>query len=164
MTARKQLRTSSSTVRRCAGLKIEATEARSTVYRLALDDLRPWRVGVAFDPVRIVLDVGGDPEAVNANVAVYRPWFAEPLAAGSVVSGMVRAFEATYEYRLTDVFGGALTGGSGMASYGTSPIWGLFEFPLSRIPPGTSNIEVFLRSPRDGEISDLVSIAVAIAP
>jgi len=145
-------------------LKTEPTEARSTVYRLALDDLRPWRVGVAFDPVRIVLDVGGDPDAVNANVAVYRPWFAEPLAAGAVVNGMVRAFEATYEYRLTDVFGGALTGGYGTASIGTSPIWGLFEVRLSSIPQGTSNVEVFLRSPRDGEISDLASIAVVIAP
>ncbi|MEX2047626.1 MAG: Gmad2 immunoglobulin-like domain-containing protein [Chloroflexota bacterium] len=146
-------------------LKIESgLESRSTVYRLALDDLRPWRVGVTFDPVRIVLDVGGDPDAVNANVAIYRPRFAEPLGASAVVNGMVRAFEATYEYRLTDVFGGPLTGGYGMASFGTSPIWGLFEFRLSSIPAGTSNVEVFLRSPRDGEISDLARVAVVVAP
>jgi hypothetical protein len=146
-------------------LKIESSfEPRSTVYRLALDDLRPWRVGVTFDPVRIVLDVGADPDAVNANVAIYRPRFAEPLAAGAVVNGMVRAFEATYEYRLTDVFGASLTGGYGTASFGTSPIWGMFEFPLSSIPPGTSNVEVFLRSPRDGEISDLARVAVVVAP
>ena len=137
---------------------------RSTAYRLALDDLRPWRVGLAFDPVRIVLDVGGDPDAVNANVAIYRPQFAEPLRAGAVVNGMVRAFEATYEYRLTDVFGGVLAGGYGTASLGTSPIWGLFEFRLGSIPAGTSNVEVFLRSPRDGEISELASIAVVVAP
>lgn len=146
-------------------VKIEPGGAtRSTAYRLALDDLRPWRVGLAFDPVRIVLDVGGDPDAVNANVAIYRPRFAEPLGAGAVVNGMVRAFEAAYEYRLTDVFGGVLTGGYGTASLGTSPIWGLFEFRLSSIPAGTSNVEVFLRSPRDGAISDLASVAVVVAP
>jgi hypothetical protein len=146
-------------------LRIESgLEPRSTVYRLALDDLRPWRVGVTFDPVRIVLDVGGDPDSLNSNVAIYRPRFAEPLGAGAVVNGMVRAFEATYEYRITDVFGGLLTGGYGMASFGTSPIWGLFEFRLDSIPPGTSNVEVFLRSPRDGEISDLAGVAVVVAP
>jgi len=146
-------------------LKIEsASEPRMTVYRLALDDLRPWRVGVAFDPVRIVLDVGGDPDAVNANVAVYRPRFGETLGQDAVVSGMTRAFEATFEYRLTDVFGRTLSTGFGMASYGTSPIWGAFEVRLGAIPSGTSNIEVFLRSPRDGEITDLVSIAVGAAP
>ena len=146
-------------------LKVEPGVAtKSTAYRLALDDLRPWRVGLAFDPVRIVLDVGGDPDAVNANVAIYRPHFAEPLGAGAVVNGMVRAFEAAYEYRLTDVFGGVLSGGYGTASLGTSPIWGLFEFRLSSIPAGTSNVEVFLRSPRDGEISDLAQVAVVVAP
>lgn len=145
-------------------LKIEpGATPRSTVYRLALDDLRPWRVGVAFDPVRIVLDIGGDPDAVNANVAVYRPRFAETLGGDAVVSGMTRAFEATFQYRLTDVFGRALTGGHGMASFGTSPIWGLFEVRLGVIPSGTSSVEVFLRSPRDGEITDLVRVAVAAA-
>lgn len=146
-------------------LKIDAgMEPRSTVYRLALDDLRPWRVGVAFDPVRIVLDVGGDPDAVNANVAVYRPRFAEILSGDAVMSGMTRAFEATFEYRLTDVFGQPLARGYDMASFGTSPIWGLFEVKLGRVPSGTSNLEVFLRSPRDGEVTDLVSIAVVAAP
>jgi Immunoglobulin-like domain of bacterial spore germination len=146
-------------------LKIESgPELRSTVYRLALDDLRPWRVGVAFDPVRIVLDVGGDPDAVNANVAVYRPRFAETLGANTVLSGMTRAFEATFQYRFTDVFGGPLSQGYGMASFGTSPIWGVFDVKLGAIPSGTSNVEVFLRSPRDGEITDLVSIAVSSGP
>lgn len=146
-------------------LKIESgAEPRSTVYRLALDDLRPWRVGVAFDPVRIVLDVGGDPDAVNANVAVYRPRFAETLGAKAVLSGMTRAFEATFQYRFTDVFGGPLLEEYGMASFGTSPIWGVFDVKLGAIPSGTSNVEVFLRSPRDGEITDLVSIAVSHAP
>lgn len=145
-------------------LKIDpGAEPRSTVYRLALDDLRPWRVGVAFDPVRIVLDIGGDPDAVNANVAVYRPRFADTLGADAVVSGMTRAFEATFEYRLTDVFGQPLAGSYGMASFGTSPIWGLFEVELGRVPSGTSSVEVFLRSPRDGEVTDLVSISVAAA-
>jgi hypothetical protein len=137
--------------------------SHSTLYRLALDDARPWRVGVAFDPVRIVLDVGGDPDAVNANVAVYRPRFSETLGPGAVVSGMTRAFEATFEYRLTDLFGHGLATGHGMASYGTSPIWGVFEFKLSQIPSNAANLEVFLRSPRDGEITDLVSIAIGVA-
>jgi hypothetical protein len=141
-------------------VKIEPGAGSATVYRLALDDPRPWRVGVAFDPVRIVLDIGGDPDAVNANVAVYRPRFAETLGGDAVLSGMTRAFEATYQYRLTDVSGRPLSEGYGTASFGTSAIWGLFEVRLGAIPAGTSNVEVFLRSPRDGEITDLVSIAV----
>jgi len=80
-----------------------------------------------------------------------------------VLSGMTRAFEATFQYRFTDVFGRALGEGYGMASFGTSPIWGAFDLKLGRVPPDTSNIEVFLRSPRDGEITDLVSIAVTPA-
>lgn len=145
-------------------LKIESqAEPRKTVYRLGLDDLRPWRVGLVFDPVRIVLDIGGDPDAVNANVAVYRPRFAETLAREAIVSGMTRAFEATFEYRLTDVFGNVLATGFDMASFGTSPIWGVFEVTLAEIPSNTANLEVFLRSPRDGEVTDLVSIAVAVA-
>jgi len=145
-------------------VKIEpGARSGSTVYRLALDDPRPWRVGVAFDPVRIVLDIGGDPDAVNANVAVYRPRFAEALVADAVLSGMTRAFEATYQYRLTDLSGRSLSMGYGTASFGTSPIWGLFEVRLGALPAGTSNVEVFLRSPRDGEITDLVSIAVGAA-
>lgn len=145
-------------------LKIESrVEPRMTVYRLALDDLRPWRVGVAFDPVRIVLDVGGDPDAVNANIAVYRPRFGEMLGLDATVSGMTRAFEGTFEYRLTDVFGRALSTGYDTASFGTSPIWGLFEARLAEIPSTTANLEVFLRSPRDGDVTDLVSIPIAVA-
>jgi hypothetical protein len=145
-------------------LKVESqAEPRKTVYRLGLDDLRPWRVGVIFDPVRIVLDIGGDPDAVNANVAVYRPRFAETLGRDATLSGMTRAFEGTFEYRFTDLFGRALAAGYGTASFGTSPIWGAFELTLADIPPETANIEVFLRSPRDGEVTDLVSIAIAVA-
>jgi hypothetical protein len=100
---------------------------------------------------------------VNANVAVYRPRFAETLGRDVTVSGMTRAFEATFQYRLTDVFGRALAAGYGMASFGTSPIWGVFELRLADIPPATANVEVYLVSPRDGEVTDLVSIAVAVA-
>jgi hypothetical protein len=56
-----------------------------------------------------------------------------------------------------------LADGYGTASFGTSPIWGVFELRLADIRPETANVEVFLRSPRDGEVTDLVSIAVTVA-
>ena len=144
-------------------LVIDAPEGgQTTTYRLALDDLRPWRVGVMFDPVRIVLDIGGDPDAVNANVAIYKPAFGATIAPGFSLTGMARAFEGTFEYRYTDVYGKPLGGNHGTASFGTSAIWGAFEMKIPNVPAGASNIQVFLRSPRDGEIIDLVSVPIAI--
>lgn len=140
-----------------------APGTRHTTYRLALDDLRPWRVGVVFDPVRLILDVGGDPGSVNSNVAVYRPLFnTGPVGGRLSVSGMARAFEASYEYRLTDTLGAVLARGHGMASYGTSPIWGAFDLEIADVPERARNLEVFLRSPRDGEITDLVSVPLSL--
>lgn len=143
-------------------LAIDALDAKQgTVYRLALDDLRPWRIGVMFDPVRIVLDIGGDPDTVNANVAVYKPAFGAKAAPGFMLSGMTRAFEATFQYRFTDVYGNPLGGSYGTASFGTSAIWGAFEMTIPNVPAEASNIQVFLRSPRDGEITDLVNVPLA---
>lgn len=145
-------------------LKIETSlEPRMTVYRLGLDDLRPWRVAVAFAPVRIILDVGGDPDAVSDNIAVYQPRFSEQLRSGAKLSGATRAFEATFEYRFSDIVREPLGGGHGMASFGTSAIWGVFEVPLEEVPANTANVEVLLRSPRDGEISDIVWVPVIVA-
>ena len=142
-------------------LKIEASvEPRMTVYRLGLDDLRPWRVAVAFAPVRIVLDVGGDPDAVSENTAVYEPRFSQRVGSGAKLSGAIRAFEAAFEYRFSDIFEHPLGGGHGMASLGTSAIWGLFDLTLGEIPANTANIEVLQRSPRDGEIADIVRVPV----
>lgn len=145
-------------------LKIETSlEPRMTTYRLGLDDLRPWRVAVAFAPVRIVLDVGGDPDAVSDNIAVYEPRFGERIGSGAKLSGATRAFEAAFEYRFSDLFGDSLGGGHGMASYGTSAIWGLFDLALGEIPAGSANIEVLQRSPRDGEISESVRVSIIAA-
>ena len=131
---------------------------RSTTYRLALDDLRPWRVGVAFDPVRIVLDVGGDPSAVNANVAVYAPRFAQKAAGTLKLTGMARAFEATYGYRFTDSLGHPLATDFGTASFGTSAVWGVFDKTIANVPANAANLEVFLTSPKDGATTDLVTV------
>lgn len=145
-------------------LKVESSlEPRMTIYRLGLDDLRPWRVAVAFAPVRIVLDVGGDPDAVSDNIAVYEPRFSEHVGSGAKLSGATRAFEAAFEYRFSDIFGEPLGGGHGMASYGTSAVWGLFDLSLGEIPAKTANVEVLQRSPRDGEISDIVRVSIIAA-
>ena len=142
-------------------LKIETSlEPRMTIYRLGLDDLRPWRVAVAFAPIRIVLDVGGDPYAVSDNTAVYEPRFSERVGSGTKLTGATRAFEAAFEYRFSDIFEEPLGGGHGMASFGTSAIWGLFDLTLGEIPANTANVEVLQRSPRDGEISDIVRVSV----
>jgi hypothetical protein len=75
---------------------------------------------------------------------------------------MTRAFEGTFQYRYADVYGNPLGGSFSTASFGTSAIWGAFEVKIPVVPAGASSIQVFLRSPRDGAITDLVNVPIAI--
>lgn len=127
---------------------------RAKVYRLGLDSLRPWRVVVLWDPMRIAIDVGGPAAGLSddGETAVYTPTPASSVATAFRVSGAVRAFEATFAWRVKDASGSVIAGGTGMANIGTSPVWGAYELDVT-LPPGTRgpiSLEVFQRSPRDG--------------
>ena len=132
-------------------------------YEIGFDDLRPWRVAMQYDPLRLVIDVGGDPIATSPNIALYQPVFGASLKSGSTMSGLVRAFEAQYEYKITDAKGNVVHDFA-QASLGTSELWGTFTLPLPNIATGAATLEIMLRSPKDGEISETVMTSVQVAP
>jgi hypothetical protein len=141
---------------------VRTTSIDGTVrYDLGLDDLRPWRVAMLYEPLRLVVDVGGDPDAVSANIALYRPAFGATVRAGDELSGLVRAFEARFEYRIQAV-GNVLVNDFATASLGTSEMWGGFTLPLPALPAGAATIEILLHSPRDGSISESVFTSVEV--
>jgi len=144
------------------------TDADGTTYTLGLDDARPWRVSVvprAGGAMRMYVDVGGHPQALNASVAVYEP---PPGAAGSgssvAIGGAARVFEANVVWRIKDLGGKELARGNTTASLGTSPVWGVFQ-TTAPIPPGVTGqvtLEVFWASPKDGTDQDVVQIPLTV--
>ncbi|MGH2499630.1 MAG: Gmad2 immunoglobulin-like domain-containing protein, partial [Candidatus Limnocylindria bacterium] len=135
-----------------------------TIYRLGLDDLRPWRVTVLAEPVRVVVDVGGHPQAVAGNTAVYAPRFGETVARDFTVSGLARAFEANVLWRVRDSADRVVANGNTTASIGTSAVWGTYQFPV-RLPASVSGnvtLEVFQSSPRDGSETDKVAVPLQV--
>lgn len=144
---------------------LRTTVLESSVrFELGLDDLRPWRVAAMYAPLRIVVDVGGDPLAVSPNIALYAPTFGAQIRSGYAIAGLVRAFEAQFEYRIRDARGAILVDGFGTASIGTSSLWGVFALALPPVTPGAATIEILLRSARDGEISETVFTSVVVLP
>jgi hypothetical protein len=132
-------------------------------YEIGFDDPRPWRAAMQYDPLRLVIDVGGDPQSVSPNIALYTPVFGASVKGGAAISGLVRAFEAHYEYTITDAKG-AVVHDFGQASLGTSELWGTFTIPFPSVAAGAATLEIMLRSPKDGEISEMVMTSVQVAP
>jgi hypothetical protein len=141
---------------------------RARVYRLGLDDLRPWRAIVLFDPTRIVIDVGGPPSGISPDgeTVVYSPLSNAAIARTFRVSGVVRAFEAAFVWRVRDAGGAVVARGTGTASIGTSPVWGGYDVNVS-LPAtvaGAITLEVFQVSARDGSEASLVKLPLQIGP
>ena len=139
-----------------------------TTYRLGVDDARPWRVsltaGFTSGAMRLYVDMGGYPQLVNRNIAVYSPTAGESLTRSITLSGAARVFEANVSWRLRDGSGRAVANGFTTATQGTSPVWGLFQTAVA-IPSGlagSATLEVFWGSPRDGSDQDVVSIPITI--
>jgi hypothetical protein len=132
-------------------------------YDIGLDDLRPWRAAMLYEPLRLVVDVGGDPAAVSSNIALYRPAFGASVGPGGVLSGMIRAFEAQFEYRIHDATG-RVTLGYARGSIGTAELWGTFDVELPVLPVGGTSLEIILRSPKDGSISETVFTSFDYGP
>lgn len=133
-------------------------------FSLELDDLRPWRATVLSEPMRIVLDIGGHPQAVATNTAVYAPLPGATVARTFMVSGLARRFEANVPWRVKDQGGRVVASGFTTASLGTSAIFGTFEFTV-RLPENVSGnvtLEVFEVSMADGSEREVVSIPVTV--
>ena len=129
-------------------------------FGIQLDDARPWRVTVMQSPLRVVVDIGGHPDAVSDSVAVYRPQPGATVDRTFTVSGLARAFEANVSWRLRDQSGRIVANGFTTASIGTSAVWGSFQTSVT-VPPtvtGNATLEVFWGSPRDGSDVGLVKV------
>ena len=138
---------------------------KAQTYRLGLDDLRPWRAVVLFKPARIVIEVGGAPQAISEddNTVVHSPAPGASVARSFRMTGSVRAFEASFMWRVRDASGAVVANGFGKANIGTSPVWGGYEVDVS-LPPsvgGSVTLEVLQGSPRDG--SEIAKVAIPLA-
>lgn len=132
------------------------------IYELALDDLRPWRTALAFDPVRIIVDIGGDPRTISGRNAVTFPAPGEIVGREFKVTGIASAFEANVQYRVRDAQGRIVVKGFTTAT-NCCEAGGLFSVAVkvpTEVPAGPITLEVFQASPRDG--SDLAVIAVPL--
>jgi hypothetical protein len=134
-----------------------------TVYELALDDQRPWRVALLPNPDRIVVDIGGYPTSLSDTVAVYSP---KPGDSGRqfTVSGLSRTYEATTQWRVVDSARRELAKGFTTASRGTSAVWGTYQFSV-QVPTtvsGNVTLEVYWGSPRDGADTGLVQVPLTV--
>ncbi|HEY6957537.1 MAG TPA: Gmad2 immunoglobulin-like domain-containing protein [Candidatus Limnocylindria bacterium] len=132
-------------------------------YEIGFDDLRPWRAFLDQQQLALVIDVGGDPLATSPNIALYAPVFGTSVKSGAAISGLVRAFEAQYEYKIADAKGNVIHDFA-QASLGTSEFWGSFAMPLPNVAPGSATIEIMLRSPKDGEITETVMTSIQVGP
>jgi len=134
-------------------------------YTLALDDARPWRV--SLEPgvpgtMRLLVGVGGHPQAVSDSIAVSEPRPGADVARTFTVAGTARAFEAHVAWRLKDSRDREVANGFVVASLGTSPVWGTFTMEV-KVPDGVSGLvtlEVFWPSPRDG--ADVGTVAIPL--
>ncbi len=93
-----------------------------------------------------------------------------PLAGARVtppltISGDASVFEANLQWRIVDVGGRALALGMASASAG-APARGTFSVTATFAPPAADTsgvVEVYTRSPKDGQIDDIVRVPVVIA-
>lgn len=137
---------------------------RGMRYVVGLDELRPWRTAVLQDPVAIVVDFGGDPDALAANTALYAPRWGATVGRTFHVSGVARAFEANVQWRVKGFNGVTFARGFTTATIGTSIVWGAFSLDIA-LPAFDGNdveLEVFQLSPRDGDEIDLVRVPLTI--
>ena len=139
-----------------------------TTYRLGVDDARPWRVsvgpGVTAGGMRLFVAIGGHPQLVNRNIAVYSPTIQQTQIGTITIAGSARVFEANVNWRLRDATGREVARGFTTATNGTGPVWGSFQ-TTAQIPTGVTGratLEVFWGSPRDGSDQDVVSIPITI--
>lgn len=135
-------------------------------YELFLDDARPWRVslepGAERGTMRLIVDVGGHPQAISDSVAVYGPKPGDQVSRTFTLTGTARAFEAHVAWRIKDANQREVATGFATASLGTSPVWGTFTTEV-KIPDNVSGVvtlEVFWPSPRDG--ADVGTVAIPL--
>jgi len=137
---------------------------RGVGFTIVLDDARPWRVFTLSNPARIVVDIGGAPQAVSDSVAIYSPRPGETTGRTLTVSGAARAFEAHVAWRVKDTSGRVVANGFTLTSLGSSLVWGTLEVSVTIPASVTGNVtlEVFWPSPKDGAELGLVQVPLSV--
>ena len=137
----------------------------SSVFRIELDDARPWRAYMP-DKTQLVVEIGGDPTATSDRIAVTAPKPGDRMSGSVYVTGAARVFEANVAWRLKDASGNVIENGHVLASLGSSSLWGTFDRSLASHPPdnlhGNLTLELFEVSPKDGSDQGTVSIPITI--
>lgn len=142
-------------------------EPTGATLSIGVEDPRLWRVSLAPGPdgtTQLIVDVGGPPQTVNRNIAVYGPLPGDEVGRAISVYGAARVFEANVEWRLLGPDGDELARGNTLATLGTSPVWGTFETVAAVFQEvsGPVTLEVFWSSPRDGSPMDVVQIPLTV--
>jgi hypothetical protein len=133
-------------------------------FGIELDDPRPWRVFVLDSPLRVVVDIGGHPDAVSDDIAVYAPRPGADVARTFSVSGVSRTFESNVTWRLRDSSNRVVANGFTTSAGGSGPQWGTFQISVTAPAAVSGNVtlEVLWGSPRDGSDMGLVAIPLQI--
>jgi hypothetical protein len=135
----------------------------NNVFRIELDDARPWRVYMPSQ-TQVVIEIGGDPRATSDRIAVYqvRPG---AITGELQITGAARVFEASVSWRLKDQSGREVATGHFLASLGSSAVWGTFDTRIAMIPTsmtGPGTLELFEASAKDGTPQGLVQIQLGV--
>lgn len=134
-----------------------------TVYQIGLDDLRPWRTGLAWDPMRIVVDIGGDPRMISASNAVYAPRYGATVGRSFDVIGSAHNFEANVVIRVRDDKGTEILRTSTTAAM-CCEVGGIYEkrIDLPANVSGQISLEVFETSAKDGTELGVIRIPLTV--
>lgn len=146
----------------------KAAQQDGVAYSISLSDARPWRVSVergsATGTMRVLVDIGGHPQAVANGTAVYQPLPGATVTRDLEVTGVARAFEAVGSWRVRNASGAEVAQGIFSASVGTSAVWGTFTFrtQLPATASGNVTLDVFQASAQDGSDVNKVEIPLQV--
>lgn len=134
-----------------------------TIYVIGLDDLRPWRTAIAYDPFRIIIDIGGDPRTIAANNAVYAPAHGATVGRTFDVTGIAHNFEANVVIRVRDERENVVLQTSTTATNCCEP-GGAFakSVTLPQSVSGRVYLEVYEASAKDGSDQALIRIPLTV--
>jgi Immunoglobulin-like domain of bacterial spore germination/Sporulation and spore germination len=137
----------------------------NNIFRIELDDARPWRVSYVSKS-DVTIEIGGDPRTTSDRIAVTSPKPGDVANSGAALrlTGSARVFEANVTWRLLDAASKEVASGHFNASLGSSAVWGTFDTRIT-LPAnvrGNLTLELFESSPKDGSAQGVVQIPLAV--
>jgi hypothetical protein len=145
--------------------QVSGTGFNGAIIDIGLDDLRPWRTAIAFNPFRIIVDIGGDPQLLETagSNAVYAPARGATVGHTFQVSGIAHNFEAHVDIRVLDDKMREIYRGSTTATTCCDP-GGSFDatVQLPATVTGAIYLEVYEASARDGSDTKLIRVPLTV--